>query len=291
MAYITEQNPLAQNAPPPTARILVVDDEEHMRTLMYQFLTTAGYRAVVAADGREALAKFRRQPFDLLLSDVKMPELDGLKLLRAVKDLNPRVPVVLISGYADIEMVVEALKAGAENFLPKPVKLNHLAKVVEQCLGFATRGSRFPVSLPQIQQITELRTPSAPEYIREIIYQLAASAVAVGFCQYDLDTNIKLVLHEAITNAMEHGNGWDQDKQVAIRAEADREFFRVSIADQGPGFDLASLDDPVDKDPLAERGRGIFLMKAVMDEVTFTAPGNQVILCKFRACAPKSDRN
>jgi len=152
-------------------RILLVDDDEHMLTLMVQFLTNSGYQVVVTTNGREALVKFREQAFNLVLSDVKMPGLDGLQLLKALKEFNPRVPVVLISGYADIEMVVEALKSGAENFLPKPVKLNYLAKVLEQCLGFANLGPRLPVALKEIQQTTELRIPSEPEYIREIIYQ------------------------------------------------------------------------------------------------------------------------
>ena len=111
---------------------MVVDDEEQMRVIISRFLNALGHEAVSAPNGRDALRKFRDQPFDLVLSDVRMPELNGLQLLKAIKEMNPRVPVVLISGYADIEIVVEALKAGAENFLPKPIKMNFLGKVVEQ---------------------------------------------------------------------------------------------------------------------------------------------------------------
>lgn len=266
------------------SRILVVDDEEQMREIISLFLNKLGYQAVSASDGRDALTKFRDQSFDLVLSDVRMPGLNGLQLLKAIKDSNPRIPVVLISGYADIEIVVEALKAGAENFLPKPVKMSFLGKVIQQSLSLTTPRPPSPVLLPEIRQITQFQVPSQPEFVKEMVHQLALSAVAVGFAPHDLDNNLKLVLHEAITNAMEHGNNWDPAKLVMVKAETSKYEIRVCIQDEGPGFDYAIQANPTDgKEILLERGRGIFLIKTIMDEVKFTPPGNQITLVKFKS--------
>ena len=272
------------------SRILVVDDEEQMREIISQFLTKLGYQAVSASNGRDALATFREQSFDLVLSDVRMPGLTGLQLLKAIKELSPKTPVVLISGYADIEIVVEALKAGAENFLPKPVKMNFLAKVVQQSLSLTALRPSRPVLLPYIQQTTQFQVPSQPEFVREMVHQLALSAVAVGFAPHDIDNNLKLVFYEAITNAMEHGNHWDPARLVMVKAETSKDQIRVCIQDEGQGFDFANQPNPVEgEDILLERGRGIFLMRTIMDEVEFIPPGNQIHLVKFKSAEAASE--
>ena len=162
-------------SPPPknnAGNILVVDDEDQVREIISQFLNKLGYRIVSSTNGRDALTKIKEQPVDLVLSDVRMPGLDGLQLLKAVKDMNPRIPVVLISGYTDIEIVVEALKAGAENFLSKPIKMNFLGKVVKQSLSLTVLRPPSPVLLPDIRQTTHFQVPSRPEFVKEMVHQL-----------------------------------------------------------------------------------------------------------------------
>jgi CheY-like chemotaxis protein len=268
-------------------RILVVDDEEMVRDLLTRFLNDRGYQAAEAADGAQALELFRSQPFDLVLSDVRMPGLSGLQLLQAVKEVNPRIPVILISGFGEVETVVEALKAGAENFLAKPLKLEMLERVVQHSLSLACIRPGLGQLRPQVDQETVITAPSRSDYICEVIYQVALSAVAVGFAQIDLDNNLKLALVEAVTNAMEHGNRWDESLEVEVVCRAGRTSLEVSIRDQGPGFDFQHLNDPTEEDNLlCERGRGVFLMQAIMDEVAFQPPGNLVVLRKRRGEDP-----
>ena len=276
--------------PPPC--ILVVDDEELVRDLLAHFLETKGYRVLSAGDGRHALEIFRRQPVDLVLSDVYMPGLSGLQLLAAVKDLNPRVPVVLISGRGEVPTVVQALKAGAENFLTKPLDLELLARVVNRSLQLARIRPQAAEHHLDLRQITQISTPSHADYICEVIYQIALSAVAVGFAEHDLDNNLKLALVEAVTNAMEHGNRWDVNKRVEVEAVATPELLEVRVRDQGEGFDFSHLPDPTQEENLlCERGRGIFLMRSIMDQVVFVPPGNQVILSKRRLPRDRADSN
>lgn len=265
-------------------RLLVVDDEWTVAELLSHYLSQKGYEVTVASNGRDAWKYFQKQSFDLVLSDLRMPNFDGLQLLNAVKQANPRVPVVLISGYGDVETVVKALKGGAENFLSKPLNLKVLQKVVEQSLNIACIRPGGSQIQGEIQQTTSIKTQTRSEYLADMVYQISLSAVAVGFSQYDLDNNLKMALVEALTNAMEHGNQWEESKLVRVQARLTRNTLEVTIEDQGPGFDHANqLDPTVEENLLNERGRGIFLLRAIMDEVRFNETGNTVTLIKRRS--------
>ncbi len=275
---------------PHELRVLVVDDEDVVRELLERFLIKRGYVVSLAKDGRAGLELFRKIPFDLVLSDVRMPGIDGLQLMQAVKELNPRVPVVLISGYGDVETVVRALKAGAENFLSKPVRLEQLEQVVERSLALSCIRPRPSLVLPEMEQITSFTVPSRSDLVCELVYQIALSAVAVGFARNDLDNNVRLALVEALTNAMEHGNRWDETKQVRVQARISRDTLQVSVGDEGPGFDHHALADPTaSENLLSERGRGIFLMRSIMDQVSFSPQGNSVVLTKHRQGDPPAE--
>jgi CheY-like chemotaxis protein len=254
-----------------------------VRNLLEHYLERQGFEVLPARDGKEALNLFQAGPPDLVLSDLRMPGLDGLQLLQAIKEINPRVPVVIISGHGDAQTVVAALKAGAENFLAKPLSLETLARVVDQALALSRLLPTAIPSLAKIRQVTHLECPSRQELISDLVQIIALSAINVGFAVHDLDNNLKLALVEAITNAMEHGHHWDLSRLVTLEVKLTPERLLVSVEDQGPGFDVQSLPDPTSEDHLlAERGRGVFLMQAIMDEVRFNQAGNRVTMVKHR---------
>ncbi|MCB2190382.1 MAG: response regulator [Deltaproteobacteria bacterium] len=262
--------------------ILVVDDESMIIELLARLLSERGYDVSTAYDGREALEFLRSHACDLVISDVRMPHLDGLQLLKAVKDMNPRLPVIMISGYDEAAVVVDALKAGAENFLAKPLDLDLLDQVVGKTLSLACiRPKRC--ALPAVHQTTTMRAPSRPECVHDLVYQISLSAVAVGFSKHDLENNLKLALAEAITNAMEHGNHWDESKYVEVEVLLDSGRMQATVRDQGQGFNHGKMFNPTSNEQLlSERGRGIFLANAIMDKVTYNQAGNQVTLVKHR---------
>lgn len=116
------------------AGILVVDDEKGLRDLLSYELSGRGYRVGSAATGEEALARFASKEFSLLISDVRMPGMDGLTLLDRAQQTRPDAAVVLTTGYGTIEVAVEAMKRGAYDFLLKPVDMDHLDVVVRRAL-------------------------------------------------------------------------------------------------------------------------------------------------------------
>jgi len=107
-------------------RILVVDDEPAQRELVCGFLRKHGFDVVEAGGGREAVARFKLEAFDLVLTDQRMPDLSGLEVLEAVRSTSPETAVVIITAYGTIETAVSAVKAGAADYLTKPFNLDDL---------------------------------------------------------------------------------------------------------------------------------------------------------------------
>src|SRR5262245_32251409 len=107
-------------------RILVVDDEESIREFFEIMLKREGYEVVTASNGREALEKLKKAKVDLILSDIQMPEMSGLELLAAVKELDPELVVIMITAFGSTETAVEAMKLGAYDYVQKPFKIEEI---------------------------------------------------------------------------------------------------------------------------------------------------------------------
>ncbi len=111
----------AEEASETPTRILVVDDESFVRLSLVAYLEDSGYEVTEAVDGEDGLAKFRKVRPDLVLCDLRMPRLDGLALLQRAQEIDPLVPIIVVSGAGVISDVVEALRLGASDYLIKPI--------------------------------------------------------------------------------------------------------------------------------------------------------------------------
>ncbi|MEZ4323335.1 MAG: sigma-54 dependent transcriptional regulator [Myxococcota bacterium] len=115
-------------------RVLVVDDDDANRVTLERILSRAGYDVSHAASGREAMETMRVQPPDLVLTDLKMPGMSGIDLLKAAKVVDPAIEVVVMTAYGTVETAVEAMKEGAYDFVAKPLKRLELTTVLEKAL-------------------------------------------------------------------------------------------------------------------------------------------------------------
>ena len=113
-------------------RILVIDDEPTQLELVGGFLRKQGFEVVAAASGRAAVARFKQEPFDLVLTDQRMPDVSGLDVLEAVRAASPETAVVIMTAYGTIETAVSAVKAGAADYLAKPLNLDELLHRIHQ---------------------------------------------------------------------------------------------------------------------------------------------------------------
>ncbi len=116
------------------ARILVVDDEESIRDLLRLVLTGEGYSVITANDGKEAIEYLEAQRFDLVITDLVMPRVNGVEVLRAAKRIDPNYPVMVITGYPSVETVTKLVRLGAGDYLTKPFNIDVVRVTVAKLL-------------------------------------------------------------------------------------------------------------------------------------------------------------
>ena len=117
-----------------TNRILIVDDEEILRNLIVRFMKKEGYEPIEASEGKSAIELYKITHPQVVLSDVRMPGMDGITLLRKVKKIDPQAIFILMTGFGDEETVLEALRAGATNFFKKPFNFKEVSDVISSVI-------------------------------------------------------------------------------------------------------------------------------------------------------------
>lgn len=116
-------------------RVLVVDDEESIRKLLSKMLAMAEYDVETAPDGRAGIERLRQQHYDLLISDLKMPNVDGLALIREARHLDASLPVLIITGYSSEQSAIEAVNLGVNGYLTKPFRAPQVLAATARAIG------------------------------------------------------------------------------------------------------------------------------------------------------------
>jgi DNA-binding NtrC family response regulator len=127
------------------AKILVVDDDRELADGLVESLSNLGYSAAAAYSGKEGLNKFENKAFQLVVTDLKMPDMDGMELLQAVKARDKQAVVIVITGHGTIESAVKAIKNGAYDFVTKPVKMQELEVIIDRALERRTLSRQLGV--------------------------------------------------------------------------------------------------------------------------------------------------
>ncbi len=300
--------------------VLVVDDSEIERRLAGGLLEMAlGAELVYAVHGKEALAKIEEHRPEIVVTDLQMPEMDGLALVAAVKAEHPLIPVVLMTAQGSEDIAAEALRLGAASYVPKRRLAQDLATTVQRVL----RGSSDDRGHSQLMH--HLATDECLFVLHndlELVHSLAAHFQELLRCLPLRDETerlrVAIALEEALKNAYFHGNleiggtavasSGDaavehkklaeqrrfeapyRDRRIHVRARLSRTEAVFVIRDDGRGFDTARLPDAADPETAqGPTGRGIKLMRSIMDEVAFNAQGNEVTLTKRRALETLED--
>jgi DNA-binding response OmpR family regulator len=299
---MTTSNPGTNN------KVLIVDDQNVLRSVLTKFMHKEGLTPIEAENGEAAVALYTSERPAVVLSDIMMPRMDGLTLLNEIKKIDAKAAVVLMTGYGNEEILLKALRGGAANYFKKPFNFREVIEVVQNLI-------RHRAAL-------ELSTTSSPYLVREsrqfvmetgsadifpVINQITLSLQNIAPEQVIL--NLKVGIEEMLKNAIEHGNlgisakeknaaleqgsfgrliseklsvDGNAEKKISISAETSRDEFRITIEDEGSGFDWRSLPNLQAESLLHFSGRGIFLTRIYFDEVIYNDNGNRVTLIKSK---------
>ncbi|HUS03210.1 MAG TPA: sigma-54 dependent transcriptional regulator [Chitinophagaceae bacterium] len=162
------------------AAILIIDDEKSIRKTLTEILSYEGYKIDEASDGEEGLKKFKEKTYDLILCDIKMPKLDGIEFLEKAKQINPDVPIIIISGHGNIETAVEAVKKGAYDYISKPPDLNRMLITLRNAMDKTTLVAETKVLKRKVGKVQEIIGESGPiKKIKETIDKIAPTDARV----------------------------------------------------------------------------------------------------------------
>jgi DNA-binding response OmpR family regulator len=268
-----------------------------------------GLEPVYATNGREALALIAERAPDIVVSDLHMPEMDGLELVEAVRRQFAFLPVILMTAHGSEETAVQALRKGAANYVAKRNLAGELVDTVLRVLEMARAGrSQQQVLACLVQTESRYEIENDVTTLTTLIGQLEANLVRMQLCDETGLIRVAVALREALVNAIYHGNleltsqllevdesAWAElaaqrrrqpgfaERRVHVLARETRTEVTYVIRDEGQGFDPTVLPDPTEPENLHRRtGRGLFLIRTFMDEVGHNAVGNEITLVKRR---------
>lgn len=164
------------------SKILIVEDEVMIRRVLVKILLEENEALQIdeAADGLEALDKIKKEDYDLVLCDIKMPKLDGIELLEAVKKTKPETPMIMISGHGDLETAVQSMRLGAFDYISKPPDLNRLLTAVRNALDKKQLINENKILKRKVSKNYEMIGESEPmHHIREVIEKVAPTDARV----------------------------------------------------------------------------------------------------------------
>lgn len=288
--------------------LLVVDDSRVDRRLVGGLLTkTEQYEVIYAEDGREALQRIELDIPDAVLTDLHMPEMNGLDLVQAIKSDYPLIPVVLMTAQGSEELAVEALRLGAASYVTKRRLGEDLIPTVRQILD-AAAADRGQTRL--MNRIVNTETcyvlPNDTKLVHTLVQQMREILRSMRVFPENDRLRIGIAFEEALLNSLYHGNLEvsselrDQDqnayenlarercdlapyaeRQIFVEVSLTQETVRFLVRDEGPGFDPNAIPNPTDPEFLDRpSGRGMLLMKSFMDEVHYNDTGNQVVMLR-----------
>lgn len=302
--------------------VLVVDDTPVDQRVAGGLLETIPAMEVVyAANGAQAIDVLSKSSVDLVVTDMQMPEMDGLELVQRIRTFFAKIPVVLMTAMGSETIAIEALEQGASSYVPKSQLADRLQETVEDLLAMATADKTYS-HLMACQDRIEINytLPNEANLLEAVTELIRQFLDGMEVFDHTESRRVVVAVNEALLNALYRGNlettpedlqqareslvsgGTDivkerksqppySDRRIHFDLQIDRTEARFIIRDDGPGFDHQALTAPPAPDAPAldmDRGRGLTLMQTFMDEVTFNEAGNEVTLVKRAPASPEN---
>jgi DNA-binding response OmpR family regulator len=273
-------------------RLLIVDDDPSMHELIQAMLAGAAWHADSVLNGEAALARLATHSYDLLLTDILMPGLDGLALLGQLRAHHPGLPVVMMTVKNTPEHVLGSLRREAAAYISKPFSRDTLLATINNALSNAVPDDDIKILSDKPDWISlQIRCRIATadrltQFVREL----------PGDLDPDLREQIATAFRELLMNAVEHGGHLDPSKTVDLSYIRTARTIVYYIRDPGEGFSMNKLAHAAiantDEEPFRHMelrrqlgirpgGFGLLMTKSFADELIYSAKGNEVILIKY----------
>ncbi len=263
-------------------RILLVDGQLNQTSALVQTLRENGMEVEVTDSAHEALNALQQCYRDVLLLEVPPQDMPSAQMVAVTRNRFPFLPVIILSDQKRMNEAIGALNAGAVHLIPIPCSAKQALSALRKILGFHQELLAPPRVFPKLTQTVRFELPSSLDFVTGAANQLTEMLVRFGIISLE-EINLKIALVEALTNAMEHGHGFNAQLRVKVEAKIDERRGEIKISDHGKGFNHHHLPDPTAPENLYKpRGRGIYMMYRLMDEVHFNRKGNSVRLIKYR---------
>lgn len=288
--------------------VLVVDDSAVDRKLITTLLSkNTDWKIDVCENGHEALKHIERYQPDLVISDLRMPDMDGFELVGAIKEKFPVIPVIIITSQGSEELAMDALRNGAASYCPKNRMSRDLISIVKSVLAVSSKQRKTEQVLSRIIRSSlffSLENDSS--LIPPTIEHLQSHMT--GWDETDR-LRVGVALDESLLNAMHHGNlevesclrdigdGSEyrekisarstqapfSKRKVEVEAEISPDEIKVCVRDEGPGFEPGDVPDPTATENLEKpSGRGLLLIRTFMTHVSHNDAGNEITMIKRR---------
>jgi len=250
-------------------RILIIDDHDDLATALEEVFADMGHSVALLQSRADALEVPNFEQFDLVITDL---DVQSTRLSNLNGDSN---------GLPDGEHV-KAFKVSAANFTRSEFDESELKEVVATVLDYKTRHIDKKEDMQDLHEHIEFELPSAISLMHIVLEYLMKRVEKLGVVKSE-QSNLFVALDEAFVNAVKHGNKFDAKKLVRIIAEVSSGEARFTIEDEGEGFDVNSIPDPLDPSNLFKTsGRGVLFIYNIMDEVKYNERGNRLTMIKKR---------
>jgi len=287
---------------------LVVEDDFPSRELLRIFVEKEGHGCLTAEDGKPGYELFKKHSPDVIISDVRMPQMNGVELLETIRKISKDVIIVFVTGHGNEDLALRALELGANNYIKKPIDLSEL-KVLLKRYDTIIQTKSIESNIPELvtSRDFELEIESDLNLVQSIANYLVDKTGSLFEAKEKI--RIELGLTELLLNAIEHGN-WEitsdektqslldnnikdlyaskmenpvfKNRKIHVSHKQNSKYCEWHIADEGKGFNWESLPFVSNNQFLKNNhGRGIFLSKLQFDEFEYINDGNIVRVKKY----------
>ena len=255
-------------------RILIIDDHDDLATALEEVFLHIGHEVRVMEERSEALAMDNLESFDLVITDL---DVESTGPVARLNGSGPDCFPVVVPPAGPGEHI-KAFKLYAANFRRDEFDEDELKDLVATVLDYKIRFVDKQDLVAEMHENIEFELPSAISLMHIVLEYLMKRVEKLGVVKAE-QSNLFVALDEAFVNAVKHGNKFDARKLVRITAEVSKQEARFTIEDEGEGFDVNNIPDPLDPENLFKTsGRGVLFIYNIMDEVKYNDRGNRSIL-------------